>query len=45
MLIAETQDPKELTKKEKGREREGEREREGGGGGERDWREACVVHD
>lgn len=45
MLIAETQDPKELTKKEKGREREGNREREGGGGGERDWREACVVHD
>lgn len=30
MLIAETQDPKELTKKEKGREREGkEREKEG----------------
>ena len=45
MLIAETQDPKELTKKEKGREREGKREREGGGGGERDWREDCVVHD
>ena len=31
MLIAETQDPKELTKEEKGREREGKREREGGG--------------
>lgn len=31
MLIAETQDPKELTKKEKGREREGKREREGAG--------------
>lgn len=35
MLIAETQDPKELTKKEKGREREGKRERRRGGG-ERD---------
>lgn len=31
MLIAEIQDPKELTKKEKGRERGGKREREEGG--------------
>lgn len=31
MLIAEIQDPKELTKKEKARERGGKREREEGG--------------